>query len=88
MSEEMVAVLVIAGDWLAIGVVLSVVMGRRGHFGPGWGILGAMLGPFAVVTHGPARRVAGAQVVKGDRHRGHPRRGTAVDLIRYRYSWR
>jgi nucleotide-binding universal stress UspA family protein len=50
MSGEMVAVLVIAGVWLAIGVVLSVVMGRRGHFGPGWGILGAMLGPFAIVA--------------------------------------
>jgi nucleotide-binding universal stress UspA family protein len=36
--------------WLAIGVALSVVMGRRGHFSLGWGILGAVLGPLAIIA--------------------------------------
>lgn len=50
MSGYAVAVLVIGFTWLTIGAVLWVVMGRRGHFGFGWGILGAMLGPLAVVA--------------------------------------
>ena len=50
MSADVVAILGGMVVWLTVGVVLSVVMGRRGHFGRGWGVLGAMLGPFAVVA--------------------------------------
>ncbi|MEA2826536.1 MAG: hypothetical protein QOG43_975 [Actinomycetota bacterium] len=35
--------------WLATGVVLSIVMGRRGHNGFGWLVTGTLLGPFGVV---------------------------------------
>jgi nucleotide-binding universal stress UspA family protein len=47
---------VVAGSWLAIGLVLSIVMGRRGHNGFGWFVLGAMLGPFGVVLAVVTRR--------------------------------
>lgn len=50
MSTYMIVTLVIVLVWLSTGVVLSVVMGRRGHVGVGWGALGAMLGPLAVVA--------------------------------------
>ena len=38
-----------AATWLAIGVVLSVMMGRRGHDAYAWLILGMFLGPIALV---------------------------------------
>lgn len=34
--------------WTSFGVLLALVMGRRGHSPASWGILGLMLGPFAV----------------------------------------
>jgi nucleotide-binding universal stress UspA family protein len=40
---------VIALIWVVTGVVLAVVMGRRGHNGFGWLVLGTLLGPFGVV---------------------------------------
>ncbi len=43
------ALLVVIVVWLLIGVVASVVMGRRGHRPFTWGILGAALGPLVVV---------------------------------------
>lgn len=39
--------LVLAG-WLAIGLVLSIVLGRRGHDRFSWFVLGTLLGPLAV----------------------------------------
>ncbi|MEA2686857.1 MAG: hypothetical protein QOE93_2052 [Actinomycetota bacterium] len=39
----------VAVIWLATGVVLSVVMGRRGHNGFGWLVTGTLLGPFGIV---------------------------------------
>lgn len=50
MSFYMMLTIGIVAVWLAIGVVLSIVMGRRGHISVGWGALGAMLGPLAVVA--------------------------------------
>jgi len=50
MSGYMIVTLVLVLVWLSIGVVLSIVMARRGHLGVGWGALGAMLGPLAVVA--------------------------------------
>lgn len=47
MSESLVWLGVIGSIWVVIGVVLSIVMGRRGHLSFGWGILGATLGPLA-----------------------------------------
>lgn len=47
MSTTVIALLIVA-VWIAIGLALSVIMGRRGHVGLGWGLLGAMLGPLAV----------------------------------------
>lgn len=41
-------VLAIASAWLAIGVVLALVLGRRGHSGFSWFVLGIMLGPLAI----------------------------------------
>ena len=34
--------------WMSFGVVLAVVMGRRGHAPAAWGLLGMLLGPLAV----------------------------------------
>lgn len=48
MSDESI-VLVVGGAWIVIGVTLTFVMGRRGHNAFGWAVLGALLGPFAVV---------------------------------------
>lgn len=41
-------VILVAGTWLSIGVVLALVMGRRGHGAWGWLVLGAVMGPFAI----------------------------------------
>lgn len=41
-------VLAVGLAWVAIGVVLSVVLGRRGHSGFSWFVLGVVLGPLAV----------------------------------------
>jgi nucleotide-binding universal stress UspA family protein len=38
----------VAVIWLATGVLLSIVMGRRGHNGFGWLVMGTLLGPFGV----------------------------------------
>lgn len=40
--------LIILLIWMSFGVLLAVVMGRRGHAPAPWGLLGMMLGPFAV----------------------------------------
>jgi nucleotide-binding universal stress UspA family protein len=42
------ALLIVVLGWLAIGVVLAVVMGRRGHSAFSWGALGVVLGPLAL----------------------------------------
>ena len=56
MFEQLVQLGVIAAVWLTVGVVLAVIMGRRGHLTFGWGILGATLGPLApLVALGVAR---------------------------------
>ncbi len=46
----------VAVIWLATGVVLSIVMGRRGHNGFGWLVTGTLLGPFGVVLAVDASR--------------------------------
>lgn len=50
MSFYMMLTIVIGVVWLSIGVVLAIVMGRRGHISVGWGALGVMLGPLAIVA--------------------------------------
>ena len=42
--------------WLAVGLILSLVMGRRGHDAFGWLILGALFGPLTAVLALYARR--------------------------------
>jgi len=49
MSDSFVFVLSVAATWATIGVVLAMVMGRRGHNGFGWLVLGMLLGPLGVV---------------------------------------
>jgi nucleotide-binding universal stress UspA family protein len=49
-SAYTVATIVIAAVWTLTGLVLSIVMARRGHLGVGWGVLGTMLGPLAVIA--------------------------------------
>jgi nucleotide-binding universal stress UspA family protein len=41
-------VTLVAGTWLVIGLVLGLLMGRRGHGAWGWFVLGTLMGPFAV----------------------------------------
>lgn len=56
MSENPEVLLALVTVWVAIGVVLSIVMSRRGHNGFEWLVLGAVLGPLAVVLAIDARR--------------------------------
>jgi nucleotide-binding universal stress UspA family protein len=49
-------VIAIAVGWVVIGLVLSIVMGRRGHDSFGWLVTGTLLGPLAVVLAIEARR--------------------------------
>ena len=55
-----VQLIVIGASWLAIGLILSLVMGRRGHVGFGWLVVGTLLGPLALalaidsIRHGEA----------------------------------
>jgi nucleotide-binding universal stress UspA family protein len=49
MMSESTVLLVIAVVWVAIGIALSLVMGRRGYDAWGWLIVGAVLGPLAIV---------------------------------------
>lgn len=37
------------GTWLAIGFILALMLGRRGHDRFSWFVLGTVLGPFAIV---------------------------------------
>jgi nucleotide-binding universal stress UspA family protein len=51
------ALLVVVLVWLAIGVVASLVMARRGHAPFTWGALGAALGPLVIpLALGSVRR--------------------------------
>ena len=50
MSSYTILTIVIGVVWLTIGLGLSIVMGRRGHLSVGWGVLGTMLGPLAIVA--------------------------------------
>jgi nucleotide-binding universal stress UspA family protein len=56
MFDSLVLVLAVGAAWVAIGLILSIVMGRRGHSSFGWLVLGTMLGPLAVVLAIDARR--------------------------------
>lgn len=56
MSESFVIVLCVVAAWAAMGVVLSIVMERRGHNGFGWLVMGALMGPLAIVMAIDARR--------------------------------
>jgi nucleotide-binding universal stress UspA family protein len=47
-SDSLGFVIAIGASWLAIGVALAIVMGRRGHNGFGWLVMGAIMGPLAV----------------------------------------
>ena len=51
-------VIAIAAGWVAIGLLLSIVMGRRGHDSFGWLVTGTLLGPLAVLLALDARRRA------------------------------
>lgn len=51
-------VIAVAVGWVAIGLLLSIVMGRRGHDSFGWLVTGTLLGPLAVVLAIDARRRA------------------------------
>jgi nucleotide-binding universal stress UspA family protein len=42
-------VVAVAGVWIVIGLVLSLVMARRGHNGTVWLALGTLMGPLAVI---------------------------------------
>ncbi|HEX2064145.1 MAG TPA: universal stress protein [Acidimicrobiales bacterium] len=54
-------VIVVVPAWLVIGLALSAVLGRRGHDGFTWFLLGAVLGPLAI-----------ALAVDSWRHAEHP----------------
>lgn len=84
MPESLVLVIV-GGIWLTIGVVLSVLMGRRGHSGFSWLVLGTLLGPLAVILafdawlHGEAIE---PEVIRRE-GAGMPRQGPVDVLVGY-----
>lgn len=49
MSDSFPWLLGIAAAWAAIGLMLAVVMGRRGHNSFGWLVTGTLLGPLGLV---------------------------------------
>lgn len=49
MFESFTFVGFIVVTWVITGVVLAIVMGRRGHNGFGWLVTGILLGPFGIV---------------------------------------
>jgi nucleotide-binding universal stress UspA family protein len=53
---------VVAGSWLAIGLMLSLLMGRRGHDAWSWLVLGTLLGPFAIALAIDAARHRDARI--------------------------
>jgi nucleotide-binding universal stress UspA family protein len=63
MSEELV-IGVIVVTWVAIGLTLSVVMGRRGHDAWAWMVLGTLLGPLAIALAIDERRHRYAEGVR------------------------
>lgn len=63
MASEMVGLILLLA-WVSFGVLLALVMGRRGHRPAAWGILGMMLGPLAVpIAFGAARRHGRSTVI-------------------------
>ncbi|HET9442928.1 MAG TPA: hypothetical protein VFO65_06365, partial [Acidimicrobiales bacterium] len=62
MSYQLIAGVVVV-VWVLTGVVLGVVMTRRGYSGYGWGVIGTVLGPLAVVVALFARGTARADLV-------------------------
>ena len=66
-------VLIGAGGWLAIGLLLSLAMGRRGHDAFSWLILGTLFGPLALVFAAEARSEAAVRPqLVARRHSGGP----------------
>ena len=56
MSDNLgIVIIAVASTWLAIGLVLSLVMGRRGHDSFGWLVTGTLMGPFGVALAVDAR---------------------------------
>jgi nucleotide-binding universal stress UspA family protein len=55
MSDSFGLVVAIGVLWLAIGLVLSIVMGRRGHNSFGWLVMGTVMGPLAIAMAVDAR---------------------------------
>lgn len=53
-TEQLVVIIAVA--WIAIGLALSVLMGRRGHEAFSWFVLGSLLGPLAIALAVDARR--------------------------------
>jgi nucleotide-binding universal stress UspA family protein len=64
----------VALAWIVIGLVLAVFMGRRGHEGCSWFVIGAVLGPLAIA---PAISALRHRTGGGSRllHRGTPGSG-------------
>ncbi len=57
MSDNLgIVIIAVASTWLAIGLVLSLVMGRRGHDSFGWLVTGTLMGPFGVALAVDAQR--------------------------------
>jgi nucleotide-binding universal stress UspA family protein len=84
MSAGARLVLGIGITWVAIGLLLAIVMGRRGHNSFGWLVIGILLGPLAVVLALTARgqeALRPARLRPGSRSLGGP--GTVDVLVGY-----
>ena len=56
MSQSEGILIGIGAAWFAIGLFLSLLMGRRGHSAAGWFTLGALMGPLGLALAYDARR--------------------------------
>jgi nucleotide-binding universal stress UspA family protein len=77
--SQLTVVAVIAAVWLAIGLVLWLTMGRRGHDGLSWLLIGTLMGPVGILLaldaahHGEAAEPVLATAGRGG--------GGAIDLL-------
>ena len=81
MEDNAGLAIAILGGWLCIGVVLALVLGRRGHDTVSWFVLGALLGPLAVVFAADAVRHEDRRPRQLQGSRPRPGRRPGLDIL-------
>jgi hypothetical protein len=88
------ALALVMAAWLAIGVVSGITMGRRGHDGFTWMLLGATLGPLVVPLAlstqrrtGPSKHPAARSWPQASRRRPRRRRRSPRMAAAWLFRW-